>query len=42
MNDWGFIDLSLSPLAELLPDRYTPESRRLQAGVLVPWRKKRR
>jgi hypothetical protein len=33
MNSWGFIDVSLSPLAELLPDRCTPEFRRLQAEL---------
>jgi hypothetical protein len=32
-NDWGFVDISLSPLAELLPDRCTPELRRLQAEL---------
>ena len=32
-NDWGFVDVSLSPLAELLPDRCTPELRRLQAEL---------
>ncbi len=33
MNSWGFIDVSLSPLTELLPDRCTPEFRRLQAEL---------
>jgi hypothetical protein len=32
-NDWGFVDVSLSPLAELLSDRCTPEFRRLQAEL---------
>ena len=32
-NVWGFVDVSLSPLAELLPDRCTPELRRLQAEL---------
>jgi hypothetical protein len=32
-NIWGFVDVSLSPLAELLPDRCTPELRRLQAEL---------
>jgi hypothetical protein len=32
-NDWGFVDVSLSPLAELLPNRCTPEFRRLQAEL---------
>ena len=32
-NVWGFVDASLSPLAELLPDRCTPEIRRLQAEL---------
>jgi hypothetical protein len=32
-NDWGFVDVSQSPLAELLPDRCTPELRRLQAEL---------
>ena len=32
-NDWGFVDVSLSPLADLLPDRCTPELRRLQAEL---------
>jgi hypothetical protein len=32
-NDWGFVDVSLSPLAELLPDRCTPEFRHLQAEL---------
>jgi hypothetical protein len=31
LNSWELIDVSLSPLAELLPDRCTPEFRRLQA-----------
>jgi hypothetical protein len=30
---WGFVDVPLSPLAELLPDRFTPELRRLQAEL---------
>jgi hypothetical protein len=30
---WGFVDVSSSPLAELLPDRCTPELRRLQAEL---------
>jgi len=29
-NVWGFAEVSLSPLADLLPDRCTPELRRLQ------------
>jgi hypothetical protein len=33
MNTWGFVDVSLTPLAELLPDRCTPEFRRLQAEL---------
>jgi hypothetical protein len=33
MNTWGFEDVSLSPLAELLPERCTPEFRRLQAEL---------
>jgi hypothetical protein len=33
MNTWGFEDVSLSPLAELLPDRCTPEFRRLQSEL---------
>jgi hypothetical protein len=33
LNSWGLIDVSLSPLAELLPDRCTPEFRRLQAEL---------
>jgi hypothetical protein len=33
MNTWGFLDVSTSPLAELLPDRCTPELRRLQAEL---------
>jgi hypothetical protein len=32
-NDWGFVDVFLSPLAELLPDRCTPALRRLQAEL---------
>jgi hypothetical protein len=32
-NDWGFVDVSQSPLAALLPDRCTPELQRLQAEV---------
>jgi hypothetical protein len=32
-NDWGFVDISLPPLAELLPDRCTPELQRLQAEL---------
>jgi len=32
-NSWGFVDVSQSPLAELLPDRCTPELRRLQAEL---------
>lgn len=32
-NNWDFVDVSLSPLAELLPDRCTPELRRLQAEL---------
>ena len=32
-NVWGFVDVSLPPLAELLPDRCTPELRRLQAEL---------
>jgi hypothetical protein len=32
-NVWGFVDVSLSPLAKLLPDRCTPELRRLQAEL---------
>ncbi|MBV8525522.1 MAG: ISKra4 family transposase [Acetobacteraceae bacterium] len=32
-NVWGFVDVSLSPLAELLPERCTPELRRLQAEL---------
>ncbi len=34
-NVWGFVDVSLSPVAELLPDRCTPELQRLQAEVGV-------
>lgn len=30
-NSWGFMDVSLSPLTELLPGRWTSEFRRLQA-----------
>jgi hypothetical protein len=33
MNIWGFGDVSMSSLAELLPDRCTPELRRLQAEL---------
>ena len=36
MNEWSFVDLSWSPLTELLPDRCTPELRRLQAELLDP------
>ncbi len=32
-NVWGFVDVSLSLLAEVLPDRCTPEVRRLQAEL---------
>lgn len=32
-NTWGFADVSQSSLAELLPDRCTPELRRLQAEL---------
>jgi hypothetical protein len=32
-NLWAFVDVSLSPLAKLLPDRCTPELRRLQAEL---------
>jgi hypothetical protein len=32
-NDWGLVDVSQSPLAELVPDRCTPELRRLQAQL---------
>src|ERR1700733_13481352 len=32
-NEMGFVDLSFSPLAELLPDRCTPELRRVQAEL---------
>jgi hypothetical protein len=32
-NDWGFLDVSRSPLTELLPDRCPPEFRRLQAEL---------
>ncbi len=32
-NHWGLVDVSSSPLAELLPDRCTPELRRLQAEL---------
>ena len=32
-NDWDFVDLSQSPLAHLLPDRCTPELRRLQTEM---------
>jgi hypothetical protein len=34
-NEWGLVDVSQSPLAELLPDRCTPELRRLQADLSV-------
>ncbi len=34
-NYWGFVDMSQSPLTELLPDRCTPELRRLQAELSV-------
>src|SRR6202046_570814 len=30
-NEMGFVDLSFSPLAQLFPDRCTPELRRVQA-----------
>lgn len=33
MNNWGFTDVSMPPLIELLPDRCTPEFRRLQAEL---------
>ncbi|NPD70206.1 ISKra4 family transposase [Lichenicola cladoniae] len=33
MNDWDFVDISWSPLTELLPDRCTPELGRLQAEL---------
>jgi hypothetical protein len=33
MNTWGFVKVSFSPLADLLPDRCTPEFRRLQAEL---------
>src|SRR5580698_1749960 len=32
-NEMGFVDLSFSPLAQLLPDRCTPELRRVQAEL---------
>jgi hypothetical protein len=32
-NERGFVDLSFSPLARLLPDRCTPELRRVQAEL---------
>ena len=32
-NDWGFVDVSQSPLTEILPDRRTPEPRRVQADL---------
>jgi hypothetical protein len=32
-NQMGFVDLSFSPLAQLLPDRCTPELRRVQADL---------
>src|ERR1700678_1425025 len=32
-SDWGFVDISSSSLAELLPDRCTPELRQLQAEL---------
>jgi hypothetical protein len=32
-NKMGFVDLSFSPLAQLLPDRCTPELRRVQAEL---------
>ncbi len=32
-NAMGFVDLSFSPLAGLLPDRCAPELRRIQAGL---------
>ncbi len=32
-NTMGFVDLSFSPLAQLLPDRCTPELRRIQAEL---------
>jgi hypothetical protein len=32
-NEMGFVDLSFSPLAQLLPDRCTPELRRVQADL---------
>ena len=32
-NEMGFADLSFSPLAQLLPDRCTPELRRVQADL---------
>ncbi len=33
LNEMGFVDLSSSPLAQLLPDRCTPELRRVQAEL---------
>ncbi len=32
-NEMGLVDLSFSPLAQLLPDRCTPELRRVQADL---------
>ena len=32
-NEMGFVDLSFSPLTQLLPDRCTPELRRIQAEL---------
>jgi hypothetical protein len=32
-NEMGFVDLSFSPLGQLLPDRCTPELRRVQADL---------
>jgi hypothetical protein len=32
-NEMGFVDLSFSPLAQLFPDRCTPELRRIQAEL---------
>jgi len=32
-NEMGFVDLSFSALAQLLPDRCTPELRRVQADL---------
>ncbi|WP_284945146.1 ISKra4 family transposase [Acidisoma cladoniae] len=34
-NNWGFVDVSQSPLAELLLDRCTPELRQLQGELSV-------